>query len=74
MKKGTEAPTVRSGRFTDEQLERLAEAHRAGMSATELAARTGLPWRTVAAAIRMVRDRTRGPVPRLEFVEPAVRR
>lgn len=60
--------------LNDEQLERLAEAHRAGMSATELAARTGLPWRTVTAAIRMVRDRTRGPVPRLEFVEPAVRR
>ena len=30
--------------------------------------------RTVATAIRMVRDRTRGPVPRLEFIEPAVRR
>lgn len=44
------------------------------MSATELTARTGLPWRTVATAIRMVRDRTRGPVPRLEFIEPAVRR
>jgi len=60
--------------LNDEQLECLAEAHRAGMSVTELAARTGLPWRTVAMAIRMVRDRTRGPVPRLEFVEPAVRR
>ena len=59
--------------MNEEQLERLAEAHRAGMSATELTARTGLPW-TVATAIRMVRDRTRGPVPRLEFIEPAVRR
>lgn len=47
--------------MNEEQLERLAEAHRAGMSATELTARTGLPWRTVATAIRMVRDRTRGP-------------
>lgn len=60
--------------MNEKQLERLAEAHRAGMSATELTARTGLPWRTVSTAIRMVRDRTRGPVPRLEFIEPAVRR
>lgn len=60
--------------MNEEQLERLAEAHRAGMSATELTARTGLPWRTVATAIRMACDRTRGPVPRLEFIEPAVRR
>lgn len=29
--------------MNEEQLERLAEAHRAGMSATELTARTGLP-------------------------------
>ena len=56
--------------LNDERLERLAEAHRAGMSATELAARTGLPWRTVAAAIRMVRDRTRGPVPHVVFLQP----
>lgn len=68
------ARTVGGDRLNEEQLERLAEAHRAGMSATELTARTGLPWRTVATAIRMVRDRTRGPVPRLEFIEPAVRR
>lgn len=75
MARAKAAPALLEGdRLNEEQLERLAEAHRAGMSATELTARTGLPWRTVATAIRMVRDRTRGPVPRLEFIEPAVRR
>lgn len=56
--------------MNEEQLERLAEAHRAGMSATELTARTGLPWRTVDDAICVTRDRTVGPIPHVVFLQP----
>lgn len=51
-------------------LERLADAHHAGLSASEIAARTRLPWAIIRQAIVMDRDRRVGAVGPVRFIQP----